>query len=581
MSDHTEPTPIAVAPGPEGMTGDGPSAPRVCDYLLLGDAWYRAEDRELGDRLRLAAPWLLDSMRINSDFTGRATLVLASLGITQIVNLGCGYPPRITKRHRYRPAPAFDVLRTVHAAGRVVYADADPSVHAHANMSLAEDLATRAIDADVRDIPGLLDQVAEFLDLTQPVGVLLHDVLPWLDDADADGVLRSLHDLLPPGSAVSLTHATPEQDPARSRALVETWAAAGIGYHPRSREALTALLEPWALLAPGIAPTGQWGHDRSPRLPVRLASGLTYDRTQSHAVAAITAPKTSGPIPHLEEMLAAEPAPDAGHVLIGTRLRVFREDQDLTPEQIALSGYTTPLAVLAGETGAARYLESLTPPGPGKLSRWKAPISLVELLTYLGEHWTPADCVVDSLPGNLGRARAAVTAAHRVRAFAIDCIPDPFQTPKYATRFGLGTTLTANGTDLPLAETRATLQDDPRTWDLTLDEAVLLRATGDDQMMADQIEHLLALSHCPHVTIRVLRLATSSALPATHLVEHHLGHHLLYRQDNFHYTTGNRGRARALILDHHADQALPPDDTRAFLTDIHHGLTTGRTPTTP
>ncbi|MFI5986975.1 SAM-dependent methyltransferase [Streptomyces sp. NPDC051555] len=246
-----------------------PSVARVQDYLDGGTDNYRA-DRALADELLAAARWLPDSVRINRAHGPRIMDVLTrEHAIDQILDLGCGLPHR-------------DNRQLPDAVRRIVYVDSDPIVVGHANLILAERHGTSHLNADLTDMGNLLAAPAVArLDHGRPIGVLLHDVLPWLSDQASSTALAALRDWLPAGSVLSLTHATGDCAHKRQMAeLVDIYERAGIAFRPRTADQIHTLLNRWAL--PGgaqLVTTAEW---RSPS---------TYERLDaSHAYAAIALP---------------------------------------------------------------------------------------------------------------------------------------------------------------------------------------------------------------------------------------------------------------------------------------------------
>ncbi|WP_328485951.1 Scr1 family TA system antitoxin-like transcriptional regulator [Streptomyces zaomyceticus] len=555
-------------PGPENIAVPWPPS-RVYDYLTGGNESFMA-DRKYGDELIDAVPWAAVAMQINKQHRVPAALTLASLGIRQFIDLGCGYPSRYDPTRGFIPAHTLDIVRTVHDDARVVYADIEGYVYGHANMAMAESRSARALRADARDIPVLLRDVEQFLDLAKPVGVLLHDVLPWLGDDEAGGVLRSLHELLPPGSAVSVTHATGDHDPEDMATLVRMHAEIGVAYRPRGLHAIRDLLRPWAVLGSGIVPTAQWADDKTPSIPKNLRTGWKLDLDHSHAYAAVTVPKAMGPVFTLDDHLLVEPEPAPGHVLIGACLKALRESKGIPVEDVAREKFTTPLAILKGEAGNPSCLQ-YDDGNLGKLDRWDARDALELFRRHSNKPWS-SDSVTDCLPGNIARAFALLGATNHARIFASDRIPDPFQTPSYTERFPLAGVFGADA-DEGVHAPRAELAPTPHSWTAVLDEALLIRATGDDAMMLHQLDHLLNLTDLPHITIQVLRLDSPIASPVAHLVEHRFATgRSLWREDGFTYTNRDRGSRRGLMLDRALEHAEPEDTSRRLIAEARDRL---------
>ncbi|EGE39569.1 hypothetical protein GTY83_00785 [Streptomyces sp. SID4928] len=584
MSEQEAPT-GATAPG-DGLPGTGdlaqPWPPRVYDFLTGGSNHFTA-DKVFGRQLAAQVPWVQHSMWINKRHRTKAALVLAEeLGISQVIDLGCGYPSHWGTKGgsgmqggcAYIPPHTFDVVKTVHDDARVVYADIDGYVHGYAKTQLDKSQCTSAVKADARDIPALITGhgVVELLDLDRPVGVILHDVLPWLTDEEAALALRSLHELLPQGSAVSITHATGDDDPTAMSTLTGAYAGKGLDYRPRSRAAVEELLGPWELLRPGLQPTGRWREDEPPHIPKHLRTTWNLPADASHAYAAVTAPKTTRPEPTtLTGFLAREPARAPGLLLVGATLKALREHQNISLPTAATSMSVPPLALGLWESGSHRL--------DGRIGRVLGALGLDDypaqrLLERLlpstegiwpsGLPWNREE-FSDPYPGNTDRANAALRASTGVRTFALDRIPEAFQTPAYADLFPHEDLIgPVTGSLPPIAAPQA--QDtDARTWELVLDECLLERHYGHPEVMAGQLDHLIFLDTLPHVTVRVLRLDTPFAMPVAGITEHTLTGGTLWRLNGFAYRGLSRGEACRLMLDQALDHSEPETISRTLL----------------
>ncbi|MFE3608902.1 SAM-dependent methyltransferase [Streptomyces goshikiensis] len=350
----------AQPPGTSNIARPWP--PRIYDFLTWGSDHYAA-DAEFGRQLFEAAPWLQASMWINKVHRTKAALVLAQdLGITQFIDLGCGYPSHwgttggsgLQRGREYIPPHTFDVVRTVHENARVMYADIDDYVFGHAKTTLDEYPGTKAMQADARDIPALLarDEIIDFLDLGRPIGVILHDVLPWLTCDEAALTMRHLHELLAAGSAVSVTHATGDEDPKAMAALVQRYAEVGIAYRPRTLTEVADLLGPWNVLDPGIQQTARWRDGQPPHIPQRLRTTWRLPPSDSHAYAAVTAPKMTFPeTAAIIDLRRTEP-PRAPNLLVSAALKALREQKDISTDCLAESMVTTSRAIGLWETGS-------------------------------------------------------------------------------------------------------------------------------------------------------------------------------------------------------------------------------------
>ncbi|MGW4757521.1 SAM-dependent methyltransferase [Streptomyces chartreusis] len=238
-----------------------PTTARIDAYLTGGSDHYNA-DRELASRLLKSAPWLRNMVTINQRHRPHAVTVLArELGITQYLDLGCGLPSNWSRQlQRHEPALTYEAAAAVHTAARVVYIDNNPMVAAHARALLTGPETTAFLQADIRQIGRLLDHptIHATLDRNQPIGVLAHDLLPWISDQAADTVMNTLRTWLPAGSAISLTHASTDTDAQAMSSLTGHYTEAGIPYRPRPLEHIRSLLGPWHPLTPGITPIAHW-----------------------------------------------------------------------------------------------------------------------------------------------------------------------------------------------------------------------------------------------------------------------------------------------------------------------------------
>ncbi|MFG3429472.1 Scr1 family TA system antitoxin-like transcriptional regulator [Streptomyces californicus] len=570
VTDSQNPTPATSSvDAPAGAYNMGrPWPPRVEALLLLpGETKASYEsDRQLAVRIVKGAPWIVESTLITRRHATTAGLVMArELGIRQFIDLGCGFPsPRNPARARpktphseYLPPHIYDIAHTVHGAGtRVVYADIDRHVVGYADLELAEEPGTVAIQADARDVSALLThpRLLETIDLDQPVGVLLHAVLEWCAD-DAATVLRDLHDLLPAGSALSLTHATGDDARAAMASVANAYAAEGFDYRPRPRAAIENLLGPWELLPPGLEPTALYRRDELPAVPEHLQTTRKLPDSSSHAYAAVTAPKPDRPEPTtVSSILAGQAARPPGPLLVGATLRALREQTGVDLASAAARMGTTPLALDLLESGGHR-LKTWT--GVTLRALGVEDFDSERLLERLLKHPSPWSELLpleleelnDPFPGARDRANAVLRVARSVRAFAFDRIPAPFQTPAYATLFaGTSPHRAAHGA-LPAIPAPLAQEQESCGWTLVLDECLIDRAFGHPHVLAEQLGHLLHLAALPHITLRVLPLESPLAMPVVSLTEHTLAGGILWRVNESLYCGLAQGEPYRRLMD--------------------------------
>ncbi|MFD0687835.1 SAM-dependent methyltransferase [Actinomadura fibrosa] len=239
----------ATTPGPEHALT--PNVARMYDYFLGGKDNY-ACDRDAADEVERVLPTVAGVARANRAFLQRAVRYVAERGIDQFLDIGTGLPTQ---------GNVHEIARTVQPATRVVYADNDPVVVAHARALVSTDEQTAVIQADVRDPDPLLadPQVHALLDFERPLCVLFVAVLHFVSDAEGPaGLMRRYIDAIPPGSHVILSHAAIEEQ--RNMQVGQTYrsTSANAPLVARTREEVTALLDGLTILDPGVVPLHEW-----------------------------------------------------------------------------------------------------------------------------------------------------------------------------------------------------------------------------------------------------------------------------------------------------------------------------------
>ncbi|MGW6745011.1 SAM-dependent methyltransferase [Streptomyces sp. NPDC055025] len=222
---------------------------RVYNYLLGGKDHYPA-DQEAAERLLALLPHGRDIARANRDFLHRAVRHLAMRGISQFLDIGVGLP--VTPN-------VHEIAQGIIPESRVVYADNDPIVLAHAEALLTSGPrgTTDYLQADLRNPAAILDTVRDrgVIDLSQPVGLLLVAVLHFLEDSDRpEHILTDLLAALPAGSCLVLSHVTDDFSPGTMRKAEAVYQDAGKSVQIRSHTQIGAYFDGLALLSPGAAP---------------------------------------------------------------------------------------------------------------------------------------------------------------------------------------------------------------------------------------------------------------------------------------------------------------------------------------
>lgn len=238
-----------------------PTPARLYDYYLGGTSNFEA-DRVAAERLRLVMPELSDAAWANRGFHQRAARWIAARGIRQFIDIGCGLPTA---------GNTHQVLLEVVPDARVVYADIDPMVAAHASGLLTDASSTRLITADLRDPCALLGDpgLRAMIDFAEPVGLLMTAVLHFVSDQqDPGGLVARYMGALAPGSYLAMSHVTGDHlPPAMVRAAVEVYRKATEQLYPRSRAcqkrlfAGLELAEPYPGAGRVLCHVGLWGAD--------------------------------------------------------------------------------------------------------------------------------------------------------------------------------------------------------------------------------------------------------------------------------------------------------------------------------
>jgi SAM-dependent methyltransferase len=246
-------------PVPPGVDPERPSPARIYDYLLGGDDYFES-DRLAAERLKSQIPEVVDTAWANRGFHQRAAIWIASHGVGQFLDIGCGLPTA---------GNTHEVVRRVRPGARVVYADNDPMVAAHGRELLREDDLAIAILADVRDPEAVLDNVGvrALIDFTRPVGLLMTALMHFIPDSDNPwGLVKHYLAALAKDSYLALSQRTFDLKPPQAlQALAQVGERAAGGSHYRSKEEVRRFFESLELVPPypgapaDVTWVGLWG----------------------------------------------------------------------------------------------------------------------------------------------------------------------------------------------------------------------------------------------------------------------------------------------------------------------------------
>ena len=226
---------------------------RIYDYWLGGKDNFES-DRAAGDAMIQQYPDIVRGVRLNRAFLGRAVHYLAAeAGIRQFLDIGTGLPSaNNTHEVAQRAAPE----------SRIVYADNDPIVLAHARALLtsAPEGACAYIDADIRDTGKILQDAAGTLDFSRPVAVCLIMVLQFVPDEDDPWqIVRTLVDAVPSGSYLAIAHPANDVDQEVTPALRQlSTRMGGTRAMPRSHAEIARFFEGLEMIEPGLVQLHRW-----------------------------------------------------------------------------------------------------------------------------------------------------------------------------------------------------------------------------------------------------------------------------------------------------------------------------------
>jgi hypothetical protein len=177
---------VEIFPPTDGPVPEiDPSKPhpaRIYDYGLGGKNHFAA-DRAVAAQVLKNMPQAITVARENRKFLGRAVRYLvAEAGVRQFLDVGAGLPTTEN---------VHEVAQRVDPTARIVYVDNDPLVlvHARALLKGTPEGRTGYIHADLKDPAAILaDPVTtQVLDFSEPIGLILVSVLPFLTDDDKPG----------------------------------------------------------------------------------------------------------------------------------------------------------------------------------------------------------------------------------------------------------------------------------------------------------------------------------------------------------------------------------------------------------
>jgi hypothetical protein len=242
---------------PTGIDTSRPHPARTYDYFLGGKNNFAA-DREVADKVLAGWPAIRVGVRENRKFLARVVRYLAGeAGVRQFLDIGTGLPTADN---------VHEVAQSVVPSARVVYADNDQLVLAHARALLTSspDGRTAYIHADLRDPASILNDpvTRDVLDFTKPIALMLVAILHMIPDEEKPAeIVATLLDALPSGSYIVASHITGEHNEGAA-AAEGRFQEASLKAQWRDSDVFARLaFNGLDLVPPGVVLTSEWRND--------------------------------------------------------------------------------------------------------------------------------------------------------------------------------------------------------------------------------------------------------------------------------------------------------------------------------
>jgi hypothetical protein len=240
---------------PREIAQDRPNVARMYDYLLGGFHNFEA-DRVTSEAVMRVYPEMGPSARAHRAMLRRMVSFLAAQGIDQFLDIGSGLPT---------VGNVHEVAQAVNPEARVAYVDIDPVAVAHSKAMLRGNPLVGALRGDAGQPDYILGhaEVQRLLDFSRPAAILLLAVLHFVvDDEQAYGAIRTLRDVLAPGSYLAISHGTYDDCPDDiSEQLGKLYAPTGSPPRYRSYSQVSAFFAGFELVEPGLVHSVLWRPD--------------------------------------------------------------------------------------------------------------------------------------------------------------------------------------------------------------------------------------------------------------------------------------------------------------------------------
>ncbi|WJV50780.1 SAM-dependent methyltransferase [Streptomyces flavofungini] len=267
----------STTPGPAAQPHIDTSVPhsaRIWNYWLGGKDNYPV-DEAAGDAYSAVYPGIVTIARSSRAFLARnITYLVEEAGIRQFLDIGTGLPT-VDNTH--------EVAQRLAPETRIVYADHDPMVLAHARALLTStpEGATAYVDADLADPDRILAAAAETLDFSRPTALILSNILGHIADyQQARTIVARLLDGLPSGSYLSVNDGSRGVDADYEQAQDAYNETGAVPYYLRPVDQIEAFFDGLELLDPGVVSVPFWRPAPGSPAPVAIGEhgGLALKR---------------------------------------------------------------------------------------------------------------------------------------------------------------------------------------------------------------------------------------------------------------------------------------------------------------
>lgn len=240
-----------------GFDPHTPSSARIYDYLLGGKDSF-AVDRSVGDQLIKSFPEIAELVTESRRFLARASGWVARRGVSQFLDLGCGMPTEPT---------THQMVQAVNQAARVAYVDWDRVTISHLRaLSEHGNAGVSVIEADVRDVRGVLKDVSGSLDFSRPACVIMGSLLHLFPADEARALVAGYLAPLVPGSYLVLSLGRGDGPGALNFFRTYSGVAAPVYNHSAADAASFFCSLP--LVPPGLVDAREWRPDVRPSAPL-------------------------------------------------------------------------------------------------------------------------------------------------------------------------------------------------------------------------------------------------------------------------------------------------------------------------